>query len=444
MNKLSIIILREFTTRVTKKSFILMTVLMPFLFAALVFVPMWLGQINGDEQEKIVVIDPTNHYFPCLESNDQYLFVRADKMDEGFKSDTSDVAAVLQITDDLVLNPKAVTLASRKELQLNMIQYIEGALDSQVRKDKLESYNIPELDNIVSDLESNFTISTVKWNADGEETFSSSDIAMVFGLLATFLIYMFVMSYGGMVMAGVTEEKTNRIMEIMVSSVKPFQLMMGKIVGVALVGFTQMLIWGIMLAGIITGAVYFLGGDIMSEATAASTAMSGGATGGLDAASVEAMAANSENAEIINALLGLPYAEIAIMFVLMFIGGYLLYASFFAAVGASVNSQEDSSQFMMPVVILMVFGMYAAMGSIGNTDGPLAFWSSLFPLTSPIVMMVRIPFGVPLWQEILCVVLLFATALGMVWVAAKIYRVGILMYGKKPTVKEMLKWLRYN
>lgn len=442
MNKLNIIILREFTTRVTKKSFILMTVLMPFLFAALVFVPMWLGQINGDDQDKVVVIDPTNHYFDCLKSNDQYLFVRADQMDEAYKSDTTDVAAVLQITDDLILNPKAVTLASRKEVQLNMIQYIQDALGSQIRKDKLENYNIPQLDNIVSDLESDFTISTVKWNADGEETFSSSDIAMAFGLLATFLIYMFVMSYGGMVMAGVTEEKTNRIMEIMVSSVKPFQLMMGKIIGIALVGFTQMLIWGVMLAGIITGAVYFLGGDTMSEAAAASSAMGG--AGSMDAAAIEAMSANSENAEIINALVGLPYAELSIMFVLMFVGGYLLYASFFAAVGASVNSQEDSSQFMMPVIILMIFGMYAAMGSIGNTDGPLAFWSSLFPLTSPIVMMVRIPFGVPLWQEILCVVLLFATAIGMVWMAAKIYRVGILMYGKKPTVKEMLKWLRYN
>lgn len=442
MNKLNIIILREFTTRVTKKSFILMTVLMPFLFAALVFVPMWLGQINGDDQDKIVVIDPTNHYFDCLKSNDQYLFVRADQMDEAYKSDTTDVAAVLQITDDLILNPKAVTLASRKEVQLNMIQYIQDALGSQIRKDKLENYNIPQLDNIVSDLEADFTISTVKWNAEGEETFSSSDIAMAFGLLATFLIYMFVMSYGGMVMSGVTEEKTNRIMEIMVSSVKPFQLMMGKIIGVALVGFTQMIIWGIMLAGIITGAVYFLGGDTMSEAAAASGTMS--PAGNVDPAALEAMAANSEHAEIINALLGMPYAELAIMFVFMFIGGYLLYASFFAAVGASVNSQEDSSQFMMPVIILMVFGMYAAMGSIGNTDGPLAFWSSLFPLTSPIVMMVRIPFGVPLWQEILSVLLLFATAIGMVWIAAKIYRVGILMYGKKPTVKEMLKWLRYN
>lgn len=447
MSKLSIIILREFTTRVTKKSFILLTVLMPFFMAALVFVPMWLGQMTGDEQEKIVVIDRTHHYFSCLESNEQYLFVEADQMDETYKSDTTDVAAVLQITDDLCLNPKAIALASRKEVQLNMIQYIEGALESQIRKDKLENYNIPDLEKIAADLEAGFTIPTVKWNAEGEESFSSSDIAMAAGFLFTFLIYMFVMSYGGMVMSGVMEEKTNRIMEIMVSSVKPFQLMMGKIIGVALVGFTQMLIWGIMLAGIIGGATYFLGGDEMAEAAVASQQMGaagqmGAATAGSSTAVIAAEA--GENAEIINALLSLPYAELGLMFILMFIGGYLLYASFFAAVGASINSQEDSSQFMMPVIVLMVFGMYAAMGSVGNTDGPLAFWSSLFPLTSPIVMMVRIPFGVPLWQEVLSVALLFATALGMVWIAAKIYRVGILMYGKKPTIKEMWKWMRYN
>ena len=206
MSKLTIIILREFTTRVTKKSFILLTVLMPFLFAALVFVPMWLGQLSGDEQQKIVVIDPTNHYFQCLESNDQYVFVRSDHMDAAYKSDTTDVAAVLQITDDLSLNPKAITLASRKEVQLNTIQYIEDALEKQIRKDKLENYDIPDLDKIASDLEAPFTISTVKWNADGEESFSSSDIAMAAGFLFTFLLYMFVMSYGGMVMSGVMEE----------------------------------------------------------------------------------------------------------------------------------------------------------------------------------------------------------------------------------------------
>lgn len=431
MNKLTIVILREFTTRVKKKSFILMTLLMPFLFAALIFVPIWLGQI-GSDQEKIVVIDTTGRYFTALESNDEYLFVEAEAMDPAFKSDTTDVAAVLQITDNLAANPAAVSLSSRKEIQLNMLQYITLSLQEQIRRDKLEAYDIPDLDNIVKDLDSDFTIATTKWTADGEEASSSSDIAMGAGFLFTFLIYMFVMSYGGMVMSGVMEEKTNRIMEIMVSSVKPFQLMLGKIIGIALVGFVQMIIWGIMIAAIVIGAGMLLGPDVVNASEMGAAAEVGAAAemGALDSAS---------------SLLGtLPVAELCTMFVLMFIGGYLLYASFFAAIGASINSQEDSSQFMMPVIILMVFGMYAAMGSVGNTDGPLAFWSSMFPLTAPIVMMVRIPFGVPLWQEILSVGLLFATSLAMVWIAGKIYRVGILMYGKKPTVKEMVKWIRYK
>lgn len=443
MNKISIIILREFMTRVTKKSFILLTILMPFLFAALVFVPIWLGQINSSDQLKIAVIDPTNHYFQCLESNDQYQFVRADKMDPAFKSDTTDIDAVLQITDDLALNPKAISLGSRSEMQINMVNYIENQLEDQIRRDKLEAYNIPQLDKIVDDLDQGFSISTVKWNDDGEETFSSSDIAMAVGFLFTFLIYMFVMSYGGMVMSGVMEEKTNRIMEIMVSSVKPFQLMMGKIIGVALVGFVQIAIWGVMLAGIIFGVSFFFGSDTIVQAQSAQATMPGA---NVNPEQVQAAQAAMENsgADIVNALTNLPFAELGIMFVLMFIGGYLLYASFFAAVGASINSQEDSSQFMMPVISVMVFGMYAAMGSIGNTDGPLAFWSSLFPLTAPIVMMVRIPFGVPFWQELLSIVLLYATAIGMVWVAGKIYRVGILMYGKKPTFKELIKWISYK
>lgn len=431
MNKLTIVILREFTTRVKKKSFILMTLLMPFLFAALIFVPIWLGQI-GSDQEKIVVIDTTGRYFTALESNDEYLFVEAEAMDPAFKSDTTDVAAVLQITDNLATNPAAVSLSSRKEIQLNMLQYITLSLQEQIRRDKLEAYDIPDLDNIVKDLDSDFTIATTKWTADGEEASSSSDIAMGAGFLFTFLIYMFVMSYGGMVMSGVMEEKTNRIMEIMVSSVKPFQLMLGKIIGIALVGFVQMIIWGIMIAAIVIGAGMLLGPDVVNASEIGAAAEVGAAAemGALDSAS--------------NLLGTLPVAELCVMFVLMFIGGYLLYASFFAAIGASINSQEDSSQFMMPVIILMVFGMYAAMGSVGNTDGPLAFWSSMFPLTAPIVMMVRIPFGVPLWQEILSVGLLFATSLAMVWIAGKIYRVGILMYGKKPTVKEMVKWIRYK
>ena len=437
MSKIWIIIQREFMTRVKKKSFILLTILMPFIFAALIMVPLMLATIEGDEQKTVMVIDKTGRYVGSLKSTANYAFVpTADNKDE-FYTEDSEVEAVVQITADLAKNPKAVTIYSPREVKAELLSYVETCLGEQVRREKLSAYNIPELETIIADIQTDFHVATVKRNAEGDETSSNTYIAMTAGFIFTFLIYMFVMSYGGMVMQSVMEEKTNRIVELMVSSVKPFQLMMGKIIGVALVGFVQLAIWGVMLSIILVvcGSVFGL-----------STAPAVPAVAGADAqmAAVAQQAGGGEAAEIMSALMGLPYAELGIMFVLYFVGGYLLYASFFAAVGASINAQEDSSQFIMPVVLIMVFGLYAAMYSAENTNGPLAFWASIFPLTSPIVMMVRIPFGVPWWEEVLSLGLLFATSMAFVWISARIYRVGILMYGKKPSLREMLKWVRWR
>ena len=437
MSKIWIIIQREFMTRVKKKSFILLTILMPFIFAALIVVPLMLATIQGDEQKTVMVVDKTGRYVGSLKSTPNYAFVpTADNKDE-FYTEDSEVEAVVQITADLAKNPTAVTIYSPREVKAELLSYVETCLGEQVRREKLSAYNIPELETIIADIQTDFHVATVKRNAEGDETSSNTYIAMTAGFIFTFLIYMFVMSYGGMVMQSVMEEKTNRIVELMVSSVKPFQLMMGKIIGVALVGFVQLAIWGVMLSIIllVCGSVFGL-----------STAPAVPAVAGADAqmAAVAQQAGGGEAAEIMSALMGLPYAELGIMFVLYFVGGYLLYASFFAAVGASINAQEDSSQFIMPVVLIMVFGLYAAMYSAENTNGPLAFWASIFPLTSPIVMMVRIPFGVPWWEEVLSLGLLFATSMAFVWISARIYRVGILMYGKKPSLREMLKWVRWR
>ena len=437
MSKIWIIIQREFMTRVKKKSFILLTILMPFIFAALIMVPLMLATIEGDEQKTVMVVDKTGRYVGSLKSTANYAFVpTADNKDE-FYTEDSEVEAVVQITADLAKNPTAVTIYSPREVKAELLSYVETCLGEQVRREKLSAYNIPELETIIADIQTDFHVATVKRNAEGDETSSNTYIAMTAGFIFTFLIYMFVMSYGGMVMQSVMEEKTNRIVELMVSSVKPFQLMMGKIIGVALVGFVQLAIWGVMLSIIllVCGSVFGL-----------STAPAVPAVAGADAqmAAMAQQAGGGEAAEIMSALMGLPYAELGIMFVLYFVGGYLLYASFFAAVGASINAQEDSSQFIMPVVLIMVFGLYAAMYSAENTNGPLAFWASMFPLTSPIVMMVRIPFGVPWWEEVLSLGLLFATSMAFVWISARIYRVGILMYGKKPSIREMLKWVRWR
>lgn len=439
-HKILIIIGREYLTRVRKKSFLLLTILMPFVMAGLCAAPILLGMIKDSDQKSVVIIDHTHQYESLFKDTEQFHFEKATQMSDSYRQKSSDVLAVLVIARDLTVDPHAVTIYSRDEVQLDLRKEVEGILSEQLRKDKLASYNIPQLNDIIEDVEAGLELQTRKWTDDGQETESSYDMAMAIGFLFTFLSYMFVMSYGGMVMSSVTEEKTSRIMEVMVSSVSPFQLMMGKIIGVFFVGLTQMLIWGVMLGGIFMTVAYFLGGDIASAAATAQPALMEGAA----AAQPVMVQPEAPLGDIMNMISALPLMEILLMFVLYFIGGYLLYASLFAAFGAAVDSQEDTSQFTLPVIFLMIFSLYAAMGSIENINGPLAFWTSIIPFTSPIVMMIRVPFNVPLWQELLSLGLLAATALIFVGMAARIYRVGILMYGKKPSIKEMLKWLRYK
>ena len=441
MNKFGLIVEREFSTRVKKKSFIILTILMPFIFAALIFVPIWLSGITDDNQKTVGVCDKTQKYLPLLKSDATYRFVPVANADDlSLYADTTEYEAIVSIQADLATHPKSVAIYSRKEVPAGLLSYVTNVVNEKIRHDKLAATGIVGLDKIIDDVQSEITIPTLKRNAEGDSISSDTNIAIAAGFVFTFLIYMFVMSYGGMVMQSVMEEKTNRIVELMVSSVKPFQLMMGKIVGISLVGFVQLAIWGVMLAAILIGAGMLFGISAAGTQQAAMASQMAGMAG------TGAMPTTipTESQQIVTALLNLPYAEMGICFVLYFVGGYLLYASFFAAVGASVNTQEDSSQFMMPVILIMVFSLYAAMGSAENTNGPLAFWTSLFPLTSPIVMMVRIPFTVPLWQEILSIALLYGTALFFVWCSARIYRVGILMYGKKPSIKEMLRWMRYR
>ena len=435
MSKIFIIIQREFLTRIQKKSFILLTILMPFIIAAVAVAPLLLASIKDDTQHTVMLVDKTLKYAPLFEDNESYHFVTAPEVLPEFREEDANVKAVILISEDLVENPNALKMYSSEEVPADLQRLTEDILSEKVRTDKLASYNVEGLEEIIASAEVNISAQTVKWTDDGGETSSNSGIALGVGCLFTFMIYMFVMSYGGMVMQGVMEEKTNRIMEIIVSSVKPFQLMMGKIIGIALVGFVQIAIWGVMLTAILTAVSFIMG---TPEVATPPTMMGGDAA--MQTVVAEAQAGNPVT-EILGAL---PIVELLIMFVLYFIGGYLLYASFFAAVGASINAQEDSSQFMMPVILIMIFGLYAALYGAENPDGPLAFYASIFPLTSPIVMMVRIPFGVPLWQELLSLALLYASAIFIVWMSGRIYRVGILMYGKKPTVKEIMKWIRYS
>lgn len=432
MNKILIIIQREFLKRVRTKGFIILTITMPFIMAALVFVPLWLSSIENDEQQKVAVIDPTGVYAKALKASKSFAFSAQPVITKEMRSEDSPYDAVVAISGDLVKNNGKVTIYSHKEIPGNMLDYIQSKLNETVQKQKLEATGIAGLDKIIDDVQRDVNMKTVKWSKEGDEQASSTYVAIIVGGIFTLLIYIFVITYGGMVMQSVIEEKTNRIMELLVSSVKPFQLMMGKIIGVMLVGIAQMALWGVMLSIIMTVASVGFGIS-QAPSIAAGQPMPS-----------PTMNMSQDTQELLTAIVNLPYAEIGLMFIIMFVGGYLLYSSFFAATGASINEQEDANQFVVPITMITLFGLYAAMYSIENTDGPLAFWASLFPLTSPIVMMIRIPFGVPLWQELLSIALLYASAFLMIWIGGKIYRVGILMYGKKPSIKEIIKWMRYK
>lgn len=282
---------------------------------------------------------------------------------------------------------------------------------------------------------SNISVSTLRWSSDGEVKETSSIVSTIIGFVFTMLIYMFIMIYGSMVMQAVMEEKSSRIVEVMVSSVKPVNLLIGKIIGIGMVGLTQLFIWGLLIVSLTMGIGAFIG---LSADTMTTSAMAGANTANLN--DLE----NIDFTQVMNMVSSINWFEIIIYFIIFFIGGFVLYASIFAMIGASVDSEQDSQQFMTPVTLLLLFGFYAGFYSIENPDGPLAVWCSFIPFTSPIVMMVRVPFGIPFWEILVSIVILYGTFILFSMLAAKIYRVGILMYGKKPSIKEIIKWVTYK
>jgi ABC-2 type transport system permease protein len=456
MSKIGLVIEREYMTRVKKKSFILLTFLTPLLLVALIAVPLALSSVKSSDVKVIAVSDPQGHYLSRLENNAQYTFVASKGDLEAVRhqiTQTDEVYALLSIQGDLSTDSSTVNLYTVKQAELEMKDFISGQLKELARKDKIASYKIEGLEKIIEEAKPKLSINTIKWDKDGSEKESSSELAMAIGMIATIVIYIFIFAYGAMVMNGVIEEKINRIVEVIVSSVKPFELMMGKIIGIALVGLTQVLLWIVLIGGILGIASYALKDRLTDEQVRKiGTEMVQSQTGthpGMNAAAMQQMtdqaADNGLNAQkIVQMVNNMNLGEIVFWFILYFLAGYLLYASLFAAFGSAIDNQEDSQQFVLPLTIPVLFALYAGMYSVQNPDGPLAFWCSMFPLTSPIVMMVRIPFGVPLWELLVSYGLLVLTFIGVVKMAAKIYRTGILMYGKKVSYKELMKWLRYK
>ncbi len=438
MNKIALIIQREYLTRVKKKSFIIMTLIGPVLMAAIMIIPIWLTTMQTGDDKLIGVIDKTQSYQDVLKNTENMAFAylsdaSLDSLKKNFNESPYYAILYIPVSGDSI--PQEVSIFSEKQPSIDVKMHISDVLEKEIERRKLKKMGIKP--QVLNDIESKVEVSTIRWKESGEAEKSSTEIYMAIGFISAFLIYMFIFFYGAQVMRGIIEEKTNRVVEIIISSVRPFQLMMGKIVGIALVALTQFMLWVILTFLLVSIASVFFIGDMQT------TPMTAPAT---DTQMVQMPdTGNQEINQVLGMIQNIPFGQIVIGFIFYFLGGYLLYASLFAAIGSAVDSEADTQQFMLPVTIPLILAIMVAQPVVASSgEGPLAFWFSIIPFTSPVIMMIRIPFEVPVWQLILSIALLILTFIGSTWMAGKIYRTGILMYGKKISYKELWKWLKYR
>ncbi len=453
MGNISTIIKREYTSRVKKKSFIIMTVLTPLIFVALFLVPVLIMGNQDKEFKKIAVIEDGSDLFKgVLKDRDDVDFEYLRDADVNQLKGTFEEAGyygILYISPLVTNVPQAIQLISKKQPPMDLLQYIERTLEQDIENKKLLAYNIENLDEILKSVQTDVSVQTIRIDDAGETKETSTGISMALAYIGAFLMYMVVIMFGVQVMRGVFEEKNNRIVEVIISSVKPVELMMGKILGIALVGLTQFSVWIILSFAILTVVQSQVLPDdpkVMREQI--SQSVMNQAQAAMDTEdlmqSADFSAQEQEFAKIFNNLMNVNWPFILTSFFFYFIFGYLLYASVFAAIGSAVDTDTDTQQFMFPIMLPIILALFVAIGTMENPESSLSFWFSMIPFTSPIVMMARLPFEVPLWEVVVSIALLVATFVAFVYLAARIYRVGILMYGKKVTYKEMWKWIRYK
>jgi ABC-2 type transport system permease protein len=452
MNKTFVIIAREYITRVRKKSFIIMTLLAPLLLALIFIIPALVMTNEDKDFKKIAVIDESGDLFKNVIPNikdAEFIYlenVKAEDIKNSFEKDG--YYGVLIISPELVTVPEAIELVSKKQPPIGLLEHIERTLEKDIEKKKLQAHNIENLDEIMKSIDSNVNVQTIKIDEQGQSMKTSTDISMALAYLGGFLMYMLVFMFGAQVMRGVIEEKTSRVVEVIISSVKPVQLMMGKIIGIALVGLTQFLIWiTLTVVAVTVLKTTIMPKDSMQQMTQTITRdmMDKNAPQADKTTDMQVVSKFSpEFTQGFKNAMNQPWGLIIFCFVFYFVTGYLLYASIFAAIGSAVDNETETQQFMLPVTIPIILGLFIAMGTMQNPESSLSFWASMIPLTSPIVMMARIPFDVPYWQIAVSMAVMIITFVAFVWMAAKIYRTGILMYGKKASWKEMIKWLRYR
>lgn len=412
---LNIIISREYLSRVKRKSFIISTILMPIFMVGMMVAPVLIALTSTPENQLIAVIDDSGVVAKRLQNTEQVTFTPVTGELADFKAN-EDYDAILTINRDVVSSPKdAATLYTRGAPSIQTESFVTSQLDNIVRDLRIRAYNIDNLDQILREVEPNINLATFRIDKEEEES-TSSGLSYGLGMFTMFILYMFIILYGQMVMTSIIEEKNNRVLELVVSSTKPFDLMMGKILGICLVAVTQIIIWAILLIAASMWLIPAITGSNDPEITAVIGQLS--------------------NPMFLVNIFG--------FMVLFLIGGYMFYSTIYAAIGSAVDNIQDASQLSTLAVIPVILALVISMAVVQDPNSTLAFWASIIPFTSPMVMMARLPFGIPLWQEILSLVVLYAGFVGMIWVAAKIYRIGIFMYGKKPTIKDLIKWTRYK
>jgi ABC-2 type transport system permease protein len=435
MDKLKLIIKREFFAKVKNKSFIVMTILSPLMVVGLFLLIIFLNEKNAEEIRTIAYVDESQKFSDAFDDSDAVKYVDLTSMGiEEAREKTKELyygLLVIPKSDSLNELSNGITFFSNDTPSLTVLSSIESKLEKKIRNLKIAQLQI-DVDKIKS-IETKVTIDAENFSGEKSSKIGSL-LRMAAGGGFGYLIFMFIIIYGTSVMRSVIEEKTSRIIEVIISSVKPFQLMMGKIIGNAMAGILQFIIWMVIGGIILTAITAYFGVD---QVNSSSVQMAPEMVQQMQSSS------NSDLQLVLLEIKNLPILTMFFSFIIYFLGGYLIYSSIYAAIGAAVDSETDTQQFMMPVLMPLVIAIYVGFSVIENPHGPIAVAFSLFPLTSPIVMLMRIPFGVPWWQLVTSITLLIITFIGMVWFAAKIYRVGILMYGKKPSYKEIYKWLKY-
>ena len=457
--KLGIIIQREYLNKVKKKSFLLTTFGVPILFAAMYALMIFIMLRTEGDSKRIAVIDNSGIVMEKLENTKQLTFTQIPETDpEAVKNRLgeydADILLYISPLDSATKSVTATTYAD-KPMGMETAEVIENRINDAVEAYRIDSYGIDGLDQILSDIHSNIHLTSYTVDEEGKETISQSEVFMIISMVLAMALYMFIAIFSGMVMTSVIEEKSSRVVEVLVSSVKATELMFGKIIGVALVALTQFLLW-IVLTGLIVGIIggivgldKITGGMDESQTQMvqemAGTGM-GGATLDLQALTDTTAVAEGPTGmqAVVGTLTSLNYTEIIVSFLLFFLFGYLLYASLFAAIGSAVENEADTQQLQIPVTIPLLVGFFVAFYAFRAPESQLVWWFSMIPFTSPIVMLARLPFGVPTWELVLSIGLLVLTFVACAWASAKIYKVGVLMYGKKSTFKDLWKWLRQS